>query len=198
MKVREYLQSIRNCNDEQTLRNKYGLHDNWPFMLRADASKISLDFRRSKMWTFSRTLKQEPYTSEEFMYSPGTIMIRLDNISNIDWSPCRREFTEEQRIHFAKHQNYSSNIVLYTDQGEYLQDRGIIGKKMQGVTELKSMTMAIESLSNYFIANRIPFFLPFSSGHGQNVDLSNLVYYPDAEEDQIQSQVRSLLEGVRK
>lgn len=198
MKIGEYLQSIKNCNDEQTLRNKYGIHDNWPIMLRTDASKLFLDFKKSKMWSFSRTLKEEPYRSEEYTYNPGTVIMRIDNNSNLDWSPCRREFTEEQRIHFAKHRDYSSNIVIYHDQGEYLQDRGVIGKKMPGVPDLRAMVMAIESLSNYFIANRIPFFLPFSSGHGQHVNLSNLVYYTDREHDQIQDKVREISGGVRK
>jgi|SRR3989344_1977358 len=157
MKLEEYLDKLRECNDEDKLERDFRIYDNWPVLLFGNQDelflKVTKAFRDSPQedgirepWNYIPTEHVFGTTDEflqKFNYDAGTVVVQIRK------SVHGQHKEDEDKINGLIH----SVFVMFHPYQE---------KKMEGVSKFKAMALAIISFGDYMIREKITARLPYN------------------------------------
>jgi hypothetical protein len=145
IKLKEYLDEIRKCEDPDSLRNELKIYDNWPVLLYGNQdelfSKVTQAFRDSPKlegiqdsWHYVGNCREG--RTQLFDYDLGTVHIQINRCSHGMW------MSEEDKINSL----YHSVWVMFHPYQK---------KKMENVSNVRAMALAIASFGEYVIRENL-------------------------------------------
>ncbi len=157
MNLNEYLEKLKECNDEAKLKNEFKIYDNWPVLLFGDQdelfSKITKAFRDSPQengirehWHYIPTVGAIGTLDEflqKFSYGSGTVEVQMRKKAH------GQHKENDDKINGLVH----SVFVLFHPYQE---------KKIENVGKFKAMAMAITSFADYVIREKLTARLPYN------------------------------------
>ena len=149
--LQNYLNGLRECNDEEKLEREFRIYDNWPVLLFGNPDelflKVTQAFRDSPQengirepWEAIPTRHMESY--QRFNYGHGTVEVQMKKRIH------GQHKWDEDKINGLVH----SVWVMFHPYQE---------KKMEGVGKFKAMSLAIVSFGDYIIREKLTARLPY-------------------------------------
>ena len=150
MKLSEYLDKLKECNDEAILEGKLKIYDNWPVLLFGNPAelflKVTNSFRNSpressirEPWQYIKTEKgvlERDEIFKRFNYSSGTVEVQINKDFNFQYEG------DEHKINGLEHSVW---VMFHPYQK----------KKMEQVGRFKAMALAIVSFGDYVIRENL-------------------------------------------
>lgn len=162
MKLKDYLERLKNCPDEK-LTAELGIYDNWPIFLRADFDRM-LEFFRNGEYQFHEKF----FDIWRFNFIPGTV--RLQVINSVGGLMCG---TEEERR--RQQTDYSMTVLLHP----YYK------MKMPNTSDVRALTLCVTDIAEHILQTNLPACFPNSRGWGNLKDYSQIIYFPDEIDDEM-------------
>jgi len=161
MGLEEYLESLRNCPDEQ-LTDELGIYDNWPIFLDADFDRVikylreSGKYKNEQIQEHEKTGRGKTGTNHTFDYIPGTVAIQAFN-----WIPLYLttgfglKGTKSDRDE-SDRQSRDYTVTIQLHNAQKLQ--------MEGVHPNRALAIVAEELAQFIIRENISACLPNTIG----------------------------------
>lgn len=150
MKLVDYLDRLKECDDENILENDLNIYDNYPVLLFGNPDELFLKvmgaFRNSpskkgirEPWQYISTEKgslERDYIFQRFYYTAGTVEVQINKDFNWQYDG------DEHKINGLEHSVW---VMFHPYQK----------KKMEQVGRFKAMALAIVSFGDYVIRENL-------------------------------------------
>ena len=159
MRLEDYLEGIKGCEDPDYLTQEYGVYSGYPILLAGDISKL-VDFLPSSNYEYVCAPKKEG-DKHVFYYNPGIVSLHI----------CSRE-TVDDTIDLIKNVEESNNVLFNIEI--MLQWYSSIKSNENGLLLTSNV---VQDLGRYILKNRIPSIFLNSTGWAHLDDDSRRVIY---------------------
>lgn len=168
MILEEYLKNLEHCPDE-SLPDNFGISDNWPIFLRANANELVRNLRESGKYRLIDIREGKARKRYTLNYLPGTVKLKIFNrLLHIYLTGREQEKTFEEHVHSERQiENYNTTLVLTPYQK----------KKIPLLTWQRALVIVINDIAGYIAQKNIHACFPRSLSWHEK-DLSKIVYYP--------------------
>jgi hypothetical protein len=163
MNLEVYLEKLKNCADDDIpviLNGKkiegnrftaeWGISDNWPIYIQTDVEKMIEDLQKKGIFTFLRTERCDGKKRHHLNYNLGTVFMQI-----IEGTTGLAGLDEiEEKLSETK-KEYNCMLMLHPYQRN---------KKIENISDMKAISLAVIDLGKYFQEEKIPAFFPRTIG----------------------------------